>query len=165
MKRLAHLFAVTSIIFVGCRPTKAATGLDALRTIRIEKRTILTLGGKMPQPSAFCLWTGTTCALKPGTFWGAKAMSLTKTESGSIYQFQFGYGMLSDDAVNAQINDYTRLLGKPSKDSTVKNREFNVRELEWSDSSTTFDLSYKTDRNQTEGSARLLDNALSRPTL
>jgi len=92
-------------------------------------------------------------------------MSLTKTESGSIYQFQFGYGMLSDDAVNAQINDYTRLLGKPSKDSTVKNREFNVRELEWSDSSTTFDLSYKTDRNQTEGSARLLDNALSRPTL
>ena len=164
MKRSAYLFALTLVIFAGCRPTSAATNLDALRKIRIEQQTILTLGGKMPQPSDFCIWSGTTCALKPGTFWGAKAMLLTKTESGMISQLQLDYGVLSDDAVNAQIDDYIRQFGKPSKDSTVKNGEFNVRELEWSDSSTTFDLSYKTDQNQTKASATLLDKALSRPT-
>lgn len=92
-------------------------------------------------------------------------MSLTKTGSGLISQFQFDYGALSDDAVDAQIDDYTRRLGKPSRDSTVKNGKFDIRDLEWSDSFTTFDLSYKTGGKQTEASARLLDNALSGRTL
>jgi hypothetical protein len=163
MKRLACLSALTLIVFAGCHPNNAAKGLDALRKIKIERRTILTLGGEMPQASDFCTWSGTTCAFKPGTFGGAETMSLNKTESGLISQFQFDYGLLSDDAINAQIDDYTHLLGKPSRDSTVKNGKFNVRDLGWSDSSTTFDLSYKTDGKQTEASARLLDNALSKP--
>lgn len=88
-------------------------------------------------------------------------MSLTKTESGLIAQFQFDYGVMSTDAVNAQINDYSRLLGKPSRDSTSTIGDLDERELEWSDSATTFELTYKTDRQQTEASARLSDNALA----
>jgi len=88
-------------------------------------------------------------------------MSLNKTESGLISRFQFEYGVLSDDAVDAQIDDYTRLLGKPLRDSTVRSGEFDIRELGWSDSATTFVLSYKTDGNHTEASAKLLDNALA----
>ena len=164
MKRSAYVFVFASLVFAGCLPTSAATKLDALRRIRIEQRTILTLGGAMPQPSDFCIWSGPTCALKSGTFWGTKAMSLTKTESGLISQLQFDYGVLSDDAISAQINDYIHQFGKPSKDSTVKNGESEVRELEWSDSSTTFDLSYKKDGDQTKASARLFDNALSGST-
>jgi hypothetical protein len=69
---------------------------------------------------------------------------------------------MSSDAVQAQINDYIRTLGKPSKDVTSKNAEGGSRKLEWSDSATTFELSYKytTDPNLAEASATLSDNAL-----
>ena len=91
-------------------------------------------------------------------------MSLSKTESDLISQFYFYYGVMSDDAVNAQIENYTRLLGKPSRDSKTKRGQFQIPELSWLDSATTFEASYKTDRKETEGSARLLDNALAGPT-
>jgi hypothetical protein len=162
MKRPACLFALTLIVFAGCRSSRAAKSLDTLRDIKIERRTILTLGGKIPQASDFCDWSGATCALKPGTFAGAETMSLSKTESGLISQFHFYYGVMPYDAVKAQIDDYIRLLGKPSKDTTVKNGAFDVHELMWSDSATTFELSYKTDGKQTEASATLCDNALAR---
>lgn len=164
MKIYACLLVLIAMVFAGCRTNRTEKPLDALREIRIERRTILRLGGEMPQASTFCNWNGPTCTLNPGTFGGAERMSVSKTESGVISQFQFYYGVMSEDAVNAQIGSYTRLLGKPSRDSTAKTDQFDVRELDWSDSATTFELSYKTDRKQTEGSARLFDNALAGPT-
>jgi hypothetical protein len=163
MKKSACLFALALIVFAGCRSNRSAKSLDSLREVKIERRTILTLGGKMPSTADFCNWSGATCALKPGTFGGAEAMSLGKTETGLIYEFHFYYGVMSTDAVNAQIDDYTRILGKPSTDSKAKIGEFDVRELVWSDSATTFELSYKSDRKQVEASATLSDNALAGP--
>lgn len=88
-------------------------------------------------------------------------MSLTKNESGLITQFQFDYGVMPTNAAKAQIDEYTRLLGKPSRDSTSTVGGLDERELEWSDSATTFELNYKTDQKQTEASATLSDNALA----
>jgi len=117
----------------------------------------------MPLPADFCNWTGAMCELEPGTFSGAEAVSLSTTEPGLIYKFQFYYGAMSPDAVLAQINDYTHTLGKPSKDVTLKTAEGGSRELVWTDAATTFKLSYKyaTDPNHTEASATLTDNALT----
>lgn len=120
MKRTVRLFALALIALSGCRPSNAAQSLNSLRTIKIERHTALTLGAKVPQSADFCEWSGTICTLKPGTFGGAKAMFLTKTESQLISQFHFDYGIVSTDAVQAQIEDYTRSLGKPSKDSVTK---------------------------------------------
>lgn len=91
-------------------------------------------------------------------------MSLSRTGSGLIYQFQFYYGIISADAMKAQIDDYTHLLGNPSRDSLSKAGQLDSRELEWSDSATTFELSYKygTDQSQAEASATLTDNMLAK---
>jgi len=94
-------------------------------------------------------------------FGGAEGISLSKTETGLISQFRFSYGVMSADAVNAQIDDYTRLLGKPSRDSKAKIGEFDDRELGWSDSATTFEISYKSEGKQFEASATLSDNTLA----
>jgi hypothetical protein len=163
MKSIAFVFALTLTVSAGCRSTGAAEPLDALRQIKIESGTILTLGGKMPPAADFCNWNGTICALKPGTFGGTEKMSLSKTESGLISKFQFYYGSLSSDAIQAQIDDYTRTLGKPSREVKSKTEGVNSRELVWSDSATTFELSYKytTDQNHAEASAALTDNALA----
>jgi hypothetical protein len=115
----------------------------------------------MPQTADFCNWNGPTCTFKHGTFGGAEGMSLLKTETGLISQFHFYYGVKSTDAENVQIDHYTRLLGKPSRDSKVKIGESDGRMLGWSDSATTFELSYKADRDQVEASAMLSDNALA----
>jgi len=163
MKIATYLLALLLTAFLGCRSNSSAQSLNALREIKIERRTVLTLGGKMPSVSDFCSWSGETCALKPGTFGGTKEMSLTETEAGLISQFYFYYGVTDIGAVQVQIDDYTRLLGKPSKDSTLRTGELDSRELEWSDSATTFVFSYKTDGKRAEASARLLDNALAGP--
>jgi hypothetical protein len=162
MKSVALGFALALTVFAACQSAGAAGTLDTLRQIKIEKGTILILGGKLPSDADFCNWTGAMCELKPGTFGGAEAMSLSTTEPGLIYEFQFHYGAMSSDAVQAQINDYIRTLGKPSKDVTLKNAEGGSCELVWSDSATTFELSYKftTDPNRAEASATLTDNAL-----
>lgn len=162
MKRIALGFAFALTVFAACQSAGAAGTLDTLRQVTIEKGTILILGGKLPSDADFCNWTGAMCELKPGTFGGAEAMSLSTTEPGFIYEFQFHFGAMSSDAVQAQINDYIRTLGKPSKDVTLKNAEGGSRELVWSDSATTFELSYKytTDQNRTQASATLSDNAL-----
>ena len=152
---------LTLMLFVGCRSGKDAKGLSALRKIKIERQTMLMLGGKMPSAADFCSWSGATCTLRRGTFGGAETMSLTKTKSGLIAQFQFDYGTMSADAIKTQIDDYTRLLGKPSRDSTSKVGDVDERELEWSDPDTTFELSYRTDQERTEASATLFDNALA----
>lgn len=161
MKRSACFFALALMVLAGCRSNSTAKSLDALREIKIESRTMLALGGKMPLNADFCNWSGDTCALKPGTFGGVEGMSLSRTEAGLISQFHFDYGVKSTEAVNEQIDHYTRLLGKPSRDSKVKIGEFDARELVWSDSATTFELSYKSGRNQVEASATLSDNALA----
>ena len=172
MKGLAYVCAFTAFLLAGCagcRSNTVSKPLDSLREIKIGRttffgqQTVLVLGGKMPQRSDFCDWNGATCSLKPGTFGGTETMSLGKTESGLISQFHFDYGVMSDDAVNAQIDDYTRRLGKPSSDSTVKNGEFDVHKLAWLDTTTTFELSYKSDRKETEASASLFDNSLAQP--
>ena len=160
MKKSARLFVLALIVFAGCRSNSNAKSLDILREVKIESRTILKLGGKMPPTSEFCNWNGATCTLNPGTFGGAEGISLSTIDRGLISQFHFYYGMISTDAVNAQIDDYTRLLGKPTKDSKAKIGENDVRELVWSDSTTTFELSYKSDQKQFEASAILSDNAL-----
>src|ERR1700761_5672895 len=106
MKSLAHfcVFAsFTLMIFAGCRSATAPKPLDSFRDIKIGrstlvgKQTILVLGGKMPESSDFCDWSGTTCTLKPGTFGGTETMSVRRTGSGFIYQFNFDYGALSND--------------------------------------------------------------------
>jgi len=68
---------------------------------------------------------------------------------------------MSNNAVDAQIGDYTRRLGKPSSDSTVQNGDVGFHKLAWLDSATTFELTYKTDPRKTEASASLLDNSLA----
>jgi len=163
MNKIAFLFALTLTVCTGCRSAGAAGPLDALRKIKIERETILMLGGNIPPVTDFCNWRGMTCTLKPGTFGGTAAMSLTRTKSGLIAQFQFDYGVMFSDAIQAQIDDYTRMLGKPSRDSISKSGSIDFRELTWSDSSTTFELSYKyvTGREQAEASATLSDNALT----
>jgi hypothetical protein len=163
MKRTVRLFAFALAALSGCRPSSSAQSLSTLRIIRVERQTMLTLGAKMPQPADFCNWSGETCNLKPGTFGGAKAMSLTKTESGLISQFHFDYGVISTDAVKVQIEDYTHRLGKPSKDLTTKEGDIDLREIEWSDSATSFHLFYKTGHAQVDASATLFDNALASP--
>jgi len=65
--------------------------------------------------------------------------------------------------VDAQINDYTRLIGKPPRDSKVKIGEIDVHRVKWTDSTTTFELTYKSDQQQIEGSATLSDNSLTKP--
>ncbi len=75
--------------------------------------------------------------------------------------FHFEYGAMSSDAVNAQIDDYTQRLGKPTNDSTVRNSETEVHKLTWVDSSTTFELIYKTGPTDTVASASLFDNSLA----
>jgi hypothetical protein len=138
-----------------------------LREIRIGgskvfgAQTKLVLGVKMPDSTDFCIWSGAICSLKPGTFGGAKAMSLYKTESGFISQFRFDYGVMSNDAVYAQIDDYTRRLGKPSSDSTVRADEGGIHKIAWMDSATTFELTYKTSQDGTRASASLMDNSLA----
>jgi hypothetical protein len=117
----------------------------------------------MPSVADFCNWNGTTCNLKPGRFGGTKEMSLSTTQSGLISQFHFYYGVTSIDTVKAQIDDYTRRLGKPSKDSTSHLGDLDEREIEWSDSATTFKFLYRADQKQAEASAILLDNALAGP--
>jgi hypothetical protein len=155
----------------GCRSSTVSKPLDSLRAIKIGRTTLfgrqalLVLGGKMPESSDFCDWSGATCRLKPGTFGGTQTMSLDKTESGLISQFHFYYGVESDHAVAAQIDDYTRRLGKPSSDSTVKSGEFDVHKLTWLDTTTTFEVTYKTDRKgTTEASAFLFDNSFAQPS-
>jgi hypothetical protein len=149
------------MVFAGCRSNATAKSLDTLRRIKIERRTILTLGGKMPPDVDFCDWSGATCELKPGTFGGTQGMSLSTTEAGLISQFHFYYGVISTDAVNAQVDDYARRLGKFTKESKAKIGGFDAREIVWSDSVTTFELSYKADGRQVEASATLSDNALA----
>ena len=170
MKGLAYVCVFASFTltaFAGCRSHTAPKPLDSLREIKIGrstlfgKQTTLVLGGKMPESSDFCDWNGTTCSLKPGTFGGTETMSLCKTDSGLISQFHFDYGALSKDAVDAQIEDYTRRLGKPSSNSTVENGGIDVHKLAWQDSTTTFELTYKTDQKETEASASLFDNSLA----
>jgi hypothetical protein len=161
MKKLNFLLALALIAIVGCQSNASAQSLNTLRRIRIERDTILSLGGMMPPVANFCKWSGRICVLKPGTFSGAAEMSLSETESGLISQFRFYYGVTTLDAVKARIDDYTRQLGKPSRDSTVEAGGFDNRNLEWSDSSTTFRFSYKTDGKQAEASAILFDNALT----
>jgi hypothetical protein len=163
MKSIAFLFALTLTVSAGCRRAGGAEPLDALRQIKIEIGTTLILGGKMPPAPDFCNWSGTICALKPGTFGGTEEMSLSRTESGLISQFQFYYGSLSSDAVQAQIDNYTHTLGKPSREVTSKTGGVSSRELVWSDSATTFELLYKytTDQSHAEASAALTDNALA----
>ncbi len=161
MKKRTSLLVLALIAFVGCRSNGSAQSLSSLREIKIERRTILMLGGQMPSGAVFCNWNGTTCNLKPGTFYGTKEMSLSKTELGLISKFHFEYGMTSIEAVNAQVDDYTRRLGKPSRDSTTRSGDFVNRELEWSDSATTFKFQYSTNQKQAEASATLLDNALT----
>jgi hypothetical protein len=163
MKRTVRFFALASIVLLGCRPNNAEQSLNSLRIIKVERQTLLRLGSKMPESVDFCDWSGETCTLKPGTFGGTKAMSLTKTESGLISQFHFDYGVISADAVKAQIEDYTRSLGKPSKDSTIKEGDIDLHEVVWSDSATSFRLFYKTNRAQVEASATLSDNGLATP--
>jgi hypothetical protein len=163
MKRTVRLFAFALATLSGCRPSNAGQSLNTLRIIKVERQTILTLGAKMPLSADFCDWSGETCTLKPGTFGGTKAMSLTKTESGLISQFHFDYGVMSADAVRVQIEDYIRRLGKPSKDSTTKEGDIDLREIEWSDSATSFQLFYKTGHAQVDASATLFDNALASP--
>ena len=163
MNRSAFLFALTLTVFTGCRSAGASGSLNALRRITIERGTILMLGGNLPPAADFCNWSGMTCTLKPGTFGGTAAMSLTKTDSGLIAQFKFDYGVMSSDAIQAQIDDYTRLLGKPLRDSLSKSGALDSRELVWSDSATTFELSYRyvIGQKQAEASATLSDNALT----
>jgi hypothetical protein len=160
MKKSFRLFALALIVFAGCRSNSTAKSLDILREIKIESRTILKLGGKMPPTSDFCNWNGATCTLKPGTFGGAEEISLNTKDMGLISQFHFYYGVMSTDAFNAQVDDYTRLLGKPTRDEKVKIGEVDTQELVWSDSITTFELSYKSNGKQVEASAMLSDNAL-----
>jgi hypothetical protein len=162
MKRTAYLFAITLLVFAGCRSNGAAKPLSRLREIKIESHTLLNLGGKMPPTSDFCIWRGTTCTLKPGTFGGTEGMSLGTTEAGSISDFHFYYGAMTTDAVNAQIDDYARLLGKPSGDSHVKAGDVDTRIIRWSDTATTLELSYKSTPNQVEASAAIFDNALAK---
>ena len=161
MKRPSCLLALAIIAFVGCQSNGSAQSLKTLREIKIERRTVLQLGGKMPTVEDFCNWSGTTCALKPGTFSGTKAMSLSVTKSGLISRLDFYYGVTTMGAVQAQIDNYTHLLGKSSRDSTSATGTSNLRKLEWSDSITTFEFSYKTDGSQAEASAILFDNALT----
>jgi hypothetical protein len=163
MKRRTCLLALTLIAFAGYRSNGSAQSLSSLREIKIDRHTLLVLGGEMPSVADFCNWSGTTCNLKPGTFSGTKEMSLNKTKSGLISQFYFYYGVTSLDAVKTQIDDYTRRLGKPSTDSTTRSGDFDDRQLEWSDSATTFKLQYRADQRQAEASATLLDNALAGP--
>jgi hypothetical protein len=172
MKEFAYacaFIAFTLTGFAGCRSSTVSKPLDSLREIKIGRRTlfgrqtILVLGGKIPEASEFCDWSGATCSLNPGTFGGTESMSLRKTESGLISQFHFDYGVMSSDAVNAQIDDYIRRLGKPSSDSTAIDGGFDAHRLAWQDSATTFELTYKTDRNEIEASASLFDNSLARP--
>ncbi len=87
-------------------------------------------------------------------------MSLTKTESGLISQFHFEYGVITEEALEAQIDNYTRSLGKPSKDSTARQGDVDLREVEWSDPATSFCLSYRMVGTQVEAAAVLFDNAL-----
>jgi hypothetical protein len=154
---------------VGCRSGAVQKPLDSLREIKIGrstffgKQTVLVLGGKMPAHSDFCDWNGATCSLKPGTFGGTESMSLCKTDSGLISMFHFEYGAMSNDAVNAQIDDYTQRLGKPSSNSNVGNGGTEVHRLAWADSATTFELIYKTGPTDTVASASLFDNSLARP--
>jgi hypothetical protein len=98
--------------------------------------------------------------MKPGRFGGTKEMSLSTTESGLISQFYFYYGVTSVETVKTQIDDYIRRLGKPSRDITTRSGDFDDRELEWSDSATTFKFHYSTNQKQAEASATILDNAL-----
>jgi hypothetical protein len=170
MTRSAQVCALAAFAlmdFVGCRSSTAPKGLNALREIKIGRgtvfggQTILVLGGKMPDGSEFCDWNGPICSLKSGTFGGAEAMSLYKTESGFISQFRFAYGLMSNDAVDAQIDDYTHRLGKPSSRSTVRADGVDIHKLVWMDSATTFELTYKTDPRKTDASASLLDNSLA----
>jgi len=154
---------------VGCRSGAVQKPLDSLREIKIGrstffgKQTILVLGGKIPARSDFCDWTGATCSLKPGAFGGAESMSLGATDSQQISMFHFEYGTMSNDAVNAQIDDYTQRLGKPSSDSNVRNGGTEVHRLAWADSATTFELIYQTGATETVASASLFDNSLARP--
>jgi hypothetical protein len=161
MKRPGYLLALAIIAFAGCQSNGSAQSLNTLREIKIERRTVLTLGGKMPSTVDFCNWNGTTCALKPGTFSGTKKMSLSVTESGLISRFNFDYGVTTMDAVQAQIDNYTHLLGKPLRDSASAAGISDFRKIEWSDSITTFEFSYKADGSQAEASAILSDNALN----
>jgi hypothetical protein len=161
MNRRVLIVAFVSLSLSGCKQISSAQSLSSLRTIKVEKQTLLTLGAKLPQATGFCDWNEEVCLFKQGTFGGVKSMSLTKTKSGLISQFHFDYGVLSADAVEAQIKDYTRRLGKPSRESTTKEGESVLREIEWTDSATSFRLFYKTDRGQVDASASLMDNALT----
>ena len=163
MNRVIRFVALVLVALSGCRSSSAAPSLNTLRTIKVERQTLLTLGTKMPESANFCDWIGETCTLKPGSFGGTKTMSLTKTGSGLISQFHFDYGLISTESVNAQVEGYTRTLGKPSKDSIRKQGDVDVREVEWSDSVTTFQLFYKMCGTQVEASALLFDNALVAP--
>jgi hypothetical protein len=163
MKRSASFILLTLVAFAGCRSIRTAKSLDTLREVKIERGTILTLGGKMPPTTDFCNWSGAVCTLKPNTFGGTESMSLSETETGQISQFHFYYGLMSIDMVDAQINDYTRLIGKPPRDSKVKIGEIDVHRVKWTDSTTTFELTYKSDQQQIEGSATLSDNSLTKP--
>jgi hypothetical protein len=159
-----HLFAFALITVAACAQNGDAPSLNALREIKVERQTILRLGGKMPQGVDVCDWTGTTCTLKQGTFGGAKTMSLTESESGLIARFCFYYGFMATDGMKEQIDSYKRLLGKPSKDSTVRKGSLDVRKVAWADAATSFDLSYKIGQTKAEASATLSDNALARPS-
>ncbi len=161
MKSTVGCFALALVSLSGCQTSSAAQSLNSLRVITVERQTKLTLGAKMPDSVRFCDWTGETCALKLGTFGGAKGMSLTKTESGLIRQFHFDYGMVSKDEAEAQIEDYIRSLGKPTKNSATRVGGDELREIEWSDPATSFKLVCKSSSAQAETSATLFDKALT----
>jgi hypothetical protein len=137
--------ALTHIGVVACKANDPSRPLNVLREIKVERATKLRLGEKLSEGSDFCTWRGTTCTFKPGSFGGAEMMFLNETESGLVAQFHFYYGLIDSNGMNRQIRSFAKLLGKFAKDSTTKIGPYDVREVEWSDDLTSFDLFFKID--------------------
>jgi hypothetical protein len=64
--------------------------------------------------------------------------------------------------MNEQLDEFTRLLGKSAHDSTSRIGPYDIREVEWTDGLTSFELLFKIDGANIEESATLSDNALAR---
>jgi hypothetical protein len=141
----------TAVVLAGCffvlaanavaasAPESASRALDGLRVIEVAQAK-LNLGARLPEGSDLCKWHGRICKFKPGTFGGAEMMFLNKTGTGLIAQFHFYYGLIDFARMKEQVETYTHMLGRPADDATVGLGAYEIRDVHWSGSITSFDL-------------------------
>lgn len=137
--------------------TTLARQSPIFRTIDLNAGRSITLGEEFSKVEDLFVKVGSGYKLKPGTFGGAKSITVYLTRANRIKSIHFEYE--PGVSLNTYLGSYVRMLGKPSGRSGLDALSMQVELIFWEDEKTKFELMKKMEREEISVSSALFDRS------